>query len=74
MYDTIKKSRGDNNMNITKTIRIIQLPMVTQKEIERDIKNALADQVDDYFELLEEALDGRLCDLEDLIDINKYLV
>ena len=61
-------------MNITKTTRIIQLPMVTQQEIEKDIRKALVDHADNYHEMVKEALDGRLCDIEDLIDINKYLV
>ena len=61
-------------MNITKKTRIIQLPKVTQHEIEKDVRNALVDHTDNYYEMVKEALDSRLCDIEDLIDINKYLV
>ena len=61
-------------MNITKTTRIIQLPKVTQQKIEKDIRKVLVDHTDNYYEMVKEALEGRLCDIEDLIDINKYLV
>lgn len=61
-------------MNITKTTRIIQIPMVTRQEIENDIKTALIDFTGDILSMIKEALEGRLCDIEDLIDISKYLV
>ena len=61
-------------MNITKTTSIIKLPMVTQQEIERDIVKALVDYTGDVLTMIKEALASRLCDLEDLIDINKYVV
>ena len=61
-------------MNITKTTRIFQLPKVTQQKIEKDVRKALADHTGNLCDLVGEALDGRLCDIEDLIDINKYLV
>ena len=57
-----------------KTIRIFQLPIAMQKEIEKDVIKALADHMENYHEMVREALEGRLCDLEDLININKYLV
>ena len=61
-------------MNITKTTRIIQLPTVTRQLIESDIKKVLIDFTGDSFNMIKEALEGRLCDIDDLININKYLV
>lgn len=63
-------------MNITKTTRVFQLSEVTQQEIEKDVRKALEDYNDmsTFFDMISEALENRLCDLEDLININKYLV
>lgn len=62
------------NSYVTKTTRIYQLPKAIQEEIEKDVRNALADQTNNYEEMINEALEGRLCDIEDLIYIDKYLV
>lgn len=62
-------------MNITKTTRVFQLSEVTQQEIEKDIRKALADYNDmsTFFDMVSEALESRLCDLDDLINISKYV-
>lgn len=63
-------------MKITKTTRIFQLPEETQEQIITEVRKALEDYTDmsTYFDMISEATESRLCDLEELIDISKYLV
>lgn len=51
-----------------KTSYIMSLDLEIQQAIKNDIKMVLDDN-----ELINDAMNSRLCDLEDLIDINKYL-
>lgn len=63
-------------MIITKTTRIFQLSEDIQKNITKDVRKALKDYTDmsTYFDMVSEALESRLCDLEELMDISKYVV
>jgi hypothetical protein len=51
-----------------KTTYINQLQQATQEEIKKELQSLNLDTQD-----IENALNSRLCDLEDTIDINKYL-
>jgi hypothetical protein len=51
-----------------KTLYIGQLPAETQKAIREELKKNGLNKED-----IERGMDGRLCDLEDTIDIEKYL-
>lgn len=58
------------------TIFICQLPQATQEEIKTDIVNFLITEgysQEKIMEIVNNAMDGRLTDLEDNIDIEKYL-
>lgn len=59
-----------------KTQFINQLPTNTRESIKSELVKALS-QLDlshsEYYEALDDALNSRLCDLSDTIDINKYL-
>lgn len=64
-------------MSINKTIFIAQLPQALQHEIEIDVKTALSDTeltAEEKETALKDAMDSRLCDLSDLIEIGKYIV
>lgn len=52
-----------------KTMFIVQLPEKTQKEIEKELREMNLDEED-----IESAMNSRLADLSDTIDINKYLI
>lgn len=55
---------------------INQLPIETQESILTDVHFALSKlnlPNEEYIEALENAMCSRLCDLEDTIDIEKYL-
>ena len=61
---------------MTKTTFINQLPLSTQEDIKADLYIALSDIItldNTINEEIEIALSGRLCDLEDTINIEKYL-
>lgn len=58
----------------SKTTFICCLPEKEQDEIAQDIKRALKEYPQKVRKkLLDEALSGRICDVEDLIDIRKYI-
>lgn len=63
-------------MTIQSNTFVSQLPTEMQASIKKDIYKSLlvepheGDLIQDY---LQDALDSRLCDLSDTIDINKYL-
>lgn len=55
---------------------VSQLNVYEQFLIKKDVIESLKElgyEKDDLKELVENAMDSRLCDLEDLIDINEYL-
>lgn len=59
-----------------KTVYIAQLPHFIQSAIKNDIKLALIDinlTAEEKEVALQDAMDSRLCDLEDIIDIKKYI-
>jgi energy-coupling factor transporter ATP-binding protein EcfA2 len=61
---------------MNKTIYVHQIPESIRLQIKQDIittLNNLQLSSDTIQEALKEALNSRLCDLQDLIDINKYL-
>jgi hypothetical protein len=61
---------------MNKTIYVHQIPESIRLQIKQDIittLNSLELSSDTKQEALEEALNSRLCDLQDLININKYL-
>jgi hypothetical protein len=61
---------------MNKTIYVHQIPESIRLQIKQDIittLNSLQLSSDTKQEALEEALNSRLCDLQDLININKYL-
>lgn len=53
---------------MTKTTFINQLPQATQDAIRNDLQKKEIDHLN-----ITLAMDSRLCDLEDTININKYL-
>jgi len=60
------------------TVFVSQLKEKTQEEIKSEIKNHLFVNVglgsyqEEYHEAIENAMSSRLCDLEEVIDIEKY--
>jgi len=54
---------------MNKTTYICQLPLSIQQAIKEDLLS-----LDLSSEDIQNALDGRLCDLEDTININQYLI
>jgi hypothetical protein len=59
-----------------KTKYIYQLPVEISDDIHNKVRNALYQlglRDGELEELIEEAMNSRLCDLEDTIDITKYL-
>lgn len=61
---------------MNKTIFINQLSESIQKEIEKDLHNFYTNEGMEEMEIneaIEMALDSRLSDLEDIININKYM-
>ncbi|EFU43871.1 hypothetical protein PVOR_01630 [Paenibacillus vortex V453] len=63
-------------MQKNKTIYIAQLPQPIQEAIMTDVRSALMDidlTVAEQEIALQDAMDSRLCDLSDTIDIEKYL-
>lgn len=65
-----------------RTTYITLLPNTIQMEIEKDLIRALLSKGNDLSdeltdreinELVQEGMDGRLCDLSDTIDIEKYV-
>lgn len=63
-------------MKIKKTMFVCQLPSEIQKQITVDLVFKIASPSLNKLEikaLVSEALDSRLCDLTEIIDINKYL-
>jgi len=66
--------RGENNM-LTKYV--CQLPAAISEDIFNEVQKALYEvglRDQELSDSLEEAMNSRLCDLEDTIDITKYLV
>lgn len=59
-------------MMIRKTTRVFQLAEEIQEQIIDDVKKAL--DMSAFLDVIDEAIESRLCDLEDLINIDKYLV
>ncbi|MBO9131431.1 hypothetical protein [Bacillus sp. 165] len=60
-----------------KTTYIFQLPDAMRQDIHNEVQNALYELGfrDEALEReIETAMESRLCDLEDTIDIKKYLV
>ncbi|MGI8387543.1 hypothetical protein [Robertmurraya sp. P23] len=60
-----------------KTMYICQLPNEVALDIYNHIHNKLFElgfRNRDLHEFVENAMSGRICDLENMIDINKYLV
>ena len=58
----------------SKTIHICRLPEKEREKIAKEVRDALKDYPSENRQrLIDEALSGRLCDIEDLIDINKYI-
>lgn len=55
-------------MSINSTIYIALLPIEVQQEIKRELMNVHIEGQD-----LENAMNSRLCDLEDTINIKKYI-
>lgn len=63
-------------MNIQSNTFVCALPAETRAAIKKDIYKALLVEPHEYNliqDYLQDALDSRLCDLSDTIDINKYL-
>ena len=61
---------------MTKTTFINQLPLSIQEDIKADLYITLSDVItldNSINEEIEIAIGGRLCDLEDTINIEKYL-
>ncbi|HDR7461842.1 TPA: hypothetical protein QCX54_000338 [Bacillus toyonensis] len=59
-----------------KTNYIFQLSKETQELILNDLKNELAKlglNKEEFLEAIDNAMNSRLCDLEDTINVNKYL-
>ncbi|AKR34230.1 hypothetical protein P4K49_02420 [Bacillus cereus] len=59
-----------------KTSYIFQLSKETQELILNDLKNELAKlglNKEEFLEAIDNAMNSRLCDLEDTINVNKYL-
>ncbi|MED1303105.1 hypothetical protein ACW4EZ_25275 [Bacillus toyonensis] len=59
-----------------KTNYISQLSKETQELILNDLKNELAKlglNKEEFLEVIDNAMNSRLCDLEDTINVNKYL-
>ncbi|EJS16929.1 MULTISPECIES: hypothetical protein [Bacillus cereus group] len=59
-----------------KTNYISQLSKETQELILNDLKNELAKlglNKEEFLEAIDNAMNSRLCDLEDTINVNKYL-
>jgi hypothetical protein len=58
-----------------KTMFIAQLPLTIREAIRNDVRLALLDadlSVEEQEYALQDAMDSRLCDLSDTIDISKY--
>lgn len=58
------------------TTYINQLPIQTQEEIKAELITVFTElelSQDELTEAIENAMDSRLCDLSDTININKYL-
>jgi len=63
-------------MTTSKTTFIAQLPQYIQEAIQSDVRAALLNtdlSVEEQETALQDAMDSRLCDLSDTIDIEKYL-
>lgn len=60
-----------------KTIFVAQLPVETQDMIRKELRQVLLEEAlltsEELEELVQQGMDSRLCDLSDLIDIDKYL-
>lgn len=57
-----------NTKDISKSSYIDELPTSTQDEIEKDLSKVMSSKED-----IEKGMHGKLSDLEDTVDINKYL-
>jgi hypothetical protein len=60
-------------MKIIKTTFIIQLPSEIQSKIKQEVVTALTAVNQFSKEALDDAMDGRLSDIEDVINIKPYL-